>query len=200
MAQVWLSAWRSSCVPILWARVTLGPTVRMVQHSRWGCHQLGLWWQPSEWRALSPGLCLTSLWSIVPMDNFVSKLEALVLLGQVLCPPLGQRVFPKLPLLSSGNFSAGTHQGSHRSWHFHMVIHGTTWLFLLKVRSPWPSSRGRAMGRLYCGRQSSVPSGTEGTSDWVGDSWCLQWRKRKLGSRAGPTQAQLQCVTSCRIL
>lgn len=36
------------------------------------------------------------------MEQVVSKLEALVLLGRVLCPPLGQRVFPKLPLCLLG--------------------------------------------------------------------------------------------------
>lgn len=177
MARVWLSAWHS-CVP-------LRPTVRMVQHNRWDPTPLSM---PSGRAVVAaslvgylPGLCLISLWSELsqnwkpwPCWDWSSALRQ------------DQRVFPKSPcviweLLKQELTKVLIGAGISTRWFM-----GHHDCFFLKVRSSWPSSRGWAMGRLYCGRQSSVPSGTEGTSDWVGDSWCLQWKKRNLVLGLGP--------------
>lgn len=61
-----------------------------------------------------------------PYGQFCVKIGSPGPAGTGPLPSAGTEGISETPLVSSGNFSAGTHQGSHRSWHFHMVIHGTT--------------------------------------------------------------------------
>lgn len=134
------------------------------------CHQVGLSSSLAS-EEFSPQGCVC-----LPYGASCVKIGSPGLAGTG--PSAETGVFPKFPLCHLGTSQQELTKvliGAGISTRWFMGHHDC---FFLKVRSPWPSSRGRAMGLLYCSRQSSAPSGTGGTSNWLGDSWCLQWKKK----------------------
>lgn len=156
-----------------------------------GAYQVGLWWQ-------------SQVVSDFPMERAESESEALALLGLVLCPLLGHslrrgRVFLKFLLWHLGTSQAGTYPCSNRSRHFHTMIHRSDMTFS-KSQISLAMIQRPGYGTVVLWETGIYSLGyrrRQGPSRWF---MMAVIKRGRLGSGAGPTQAQSGCVTSCQTL